>query len=105
MSTLVDRIIKAFKPTLLNWDHDVHPTPVEDFIANVIETAHYHDGTWTHYHCTFEDNLLVLKCGCSKERVDYTLVYNALHDRTSSGSLSAVGLDGLVNEIRAMVRH
>ncbi len=104
MSAITKAILANAKPTLLNWDHDINPTSVEDFLLNVQEEVHYYAG-WSHMNATFLNNILTVECGTSPTDIKYTLRYDAANRREHSGRLSHIGLGSLIDEIHSMVRH
>lgn len=104
MSAITKAILANAAPTLLNWDHEVHPTSVEDFLLNVQDRVHGYAG-WTHMNATFINNILTVECGTSPTDVKYTLRYDAANRREHSGRLSHIGLGSLIDEIHSMVRH
>ena len=104
MSAIAKAILANAKPTLLNWDHEVYPTPVEDFLLNVQERVHGYAG-WSHMNATFLNNVLIVECGTSPTDVKYTLRYDAVNRREYSGRLGHLGLASLIEEIHSMVRH
>ena len=104
MSAITKAILATAKPTLLNWDHVLYPTPVEDFLLNVQERVHEYAG-WSHLNATFLNNVLTVECGTSPTEVKYTLRYDVANRREYSGRLGHVGLASLIDEIHSMVRH
>lgn len=104
MSAITKAILANANPTLLNWDHDVYPTTVEDFLLNVQDRVHGYAG-WSHMNATFVNNILTVECGTSPTEVKYTLRYDAVTRHEIHGRLGHVGLASLIDEIHAMVRH
>ena len=104
MSAITKAILATAKPTLLNWDHDVYPTPIEDFLLNVQERVHQYAG-WSHLNASFLNNVLTVECGTSPTDVKYTLRYDAANRHEQSGRLGHIGLASLIDEIHSMVRH
>ena len=104
MSAIAKAILADAKPTLLNWDHEVHPTPVEDFLLNVQERVNEYAG-WSHMNATFLNNILTVECGTSPTDIRYTLRYDAANRREYSGRLGHIGLASLIDEIHSMIRH
>lgn len=104
MKTIADAVVTNAKPTLLNWDHEVNPTPVHDFLENVKEEVHYFAG-WSHLSATFDNGVLQVKCGMDSHTCLYTMIYDAKSRREIYGRVAAIGLGNLLDQIHAMVRH
>lgn len=104
MSTIANAIIGNMSLSLLNWDNDVVPTPVADFLEN-IKTAVSRYAGWDRVSAELTANVLTVSCASVRGDCGYTLVYDIASHREVAGRLFGLGLHRYIDEIETMVRH
>ena len=104
MSTIANAIIGNMSLSLLNWDNDVVPTPVNDFLEN-IKTAVSRYAGWDRVAAELTANVLTVSCISARGDSSYTLIYDIASHREVAGRLFGLGLHRYIDEIETMVRH
>ena len=104
MSTIANAIIGNTVSSLLNWDGDLYPTPVNDFLEN-IKTAVSRYAGWDRVAAELTANVLTVSCISARGDSSYTLIYDIASHREVAGRLFGLGLHRYIDEIETMVRH
>ena len=104
MSTIANAIIGNMSLSLLNWDNDVVPTPVADFLENIKTVVSEYAG-WDLVSAELTDNVLTVSCISARGDSGYTLIYDIASHREVAGRLFGLGLHRYTGEIETMVRH
>ena len=104
MSTITNAIIGNAVSSLLNWDDEVVPTPVNDFLEN-IKTAVSRYAGWDRVAAELTANVLTVSCISARGDSSYTLIYDIASHREVAGRLFGLGLHRYIDEIETMVRH
>ena len=104
MSTIANAIIGNMSLSLLNWDDEVVPTPVNDFLEN-IKTAVSRYAGWDRVAAELTANVLTVSCISARGDSSYTLIYDIASHREVAGRLFGLGLHRYIDEIETMVRH
>ena len=104
MSTIANAIIGNVVSSLLNWDDEVVPTPVDDFLDNVKTVVSKYAG-WDRVSAELTANVLTVSCALVRGDCGYTLVYDIASHREVAGRLFGLGLHRYIDEIETMVRH
>ena len=104
MSTIANAIIGNAVSSLLNWDDDLYPTPVNDFLENIKEVVSKYAG-WDRVSAELTANVLTVSCASVRGDCGYTLVYDIASHREVAGRLFGLGLHRYIDEIKTMVRH
>ena len=104
MSTIANAIIGNAVSSLLNWDDDLHPTPVADFLENIKKAVSEYAG-WPLVSAELTANVLTVSCASDRGDCGYTLVYDLASHREVAGRLFGLGLHRYTGEIETMVRH
>ena len=104
MSTITNAIIGNAVSSLLNWDDEVVPTPVNDFLEN-IKTAVSRYAGWDRVAAELTANVLTVSCISARGDSSYTLIYDIASHREIAGRLFGLGLHQYIDEIETMVRH
>ena len=104
MSTIANAIIGNMSLSLLNWDDEVVPTPVNDFLEN-IKTAVSRYAGWDRVAAELTANVLTVSCISARGNSSYTLIYDIASHREVAGRLFGLGLHRYIDEIETMVRH
>ena len=104
MSTIANAIIGNMSLSLLNWDNDVVPTPVNDFLENIKTVVSRYAG-WDRVSAELTANVLTVSCISARGDSSYTLIYDIASHREVAGRLFGLGLHRYIDEIETMVRH
>jgi hypothetical protein len=104
MSTIANAIIGNVVSSLLNWDDEVVPTPVDDFLENIKTVVSKYAG-WDQISAELTANVLTVSCASVRGDCGYTLMYDIASHREISGRLFGLGLHRYIDEIETMVRH
>ena len=104
MSTIANAIIGNAVSSLLNWDDEVVPTPVADFLENIEKAVSEYAG-WDRVSAELTANVLTVSCASVRGDCGYTLVYDIASRREVAGRLFGLGLHRYTGEIETMVRH
>ena len=104
MSTIANAIIGNKSSSLLNWDDEVVPTPVADFLENIEIVVSRHAG-WDRVSAELTANVLTVSCASVRGDCGYTLMYDIASHREVAGRLFGLGLHRYIDEIETMVRH
>ena len=102
MNNIANKIIAAANEStsLLNWDHEVHPTPKDDFIHNLAERVRKYAG-WDQVVVDFNYGILIVECA-SNRGDNYRLCYDSHQGREHHGRLSHLGLGKSIGDICKM---
>ena len=104
MSTIANAIIGNMSLSLLNWDDEVVPTPVNDFLENIKTVVSRYAG-WDRVAAELTANVLTVSCISARGDSSYTLIYDIASHREVAGRLFGLGLHRYIDEIETMVRH
>ena len=104
MSTIANAIIGNKSSSLLNWDDDLYPTPVADFLENIKTVVSEYAG-WPRVSAELTANVLTVSCASARGDCGYTLMYDIASHREVAGRLFGLGLHRYTGEIETMVRH
>lgn len=97
MSTLATKIINNTFRSVLNWDHEINPTSVEDFLSNVEHIVRRFTGYTEVTASIVEQRVLVVECA---HRLDnYRLLYDVRMRRDINGRAAHIGLGPVLNDI------
>ena len=104
MSTIANAIIGNKSSSLLNWDDEVVPTPVADFLENIEKVVSKYAG-WDRVATELTANVLTVSCFSARGDSSYTHIYDIASHREVAGRLFGLGLHRYIDEIETMVRH